>query len=899
MPTIGSFTYLNMVCNSQNILTFAIQIGRMKISSKKAFFTCFLSILLTLTLQAQVENEPVFDYGDPGQYTIAGVEIVGAENRDRNAIKSITGLRVGKKIEIPGDDIPKAIKSLWRLRLFEDVQIYQTKIEEGNNIYLEIKIAERPTLSRYAFRGTKKIYHDDLNEKLEGVITKGSIVTEDMKDLASIKIKEYFIDKGFTDCEVKILEENDEATDNGVKLFFEIDKKERLRISRIDFANNQHATDAKLRRKMKNIKKKNTILKKSRFEKDEYKTDKDAVIAFYNTLGYRDAKFVSDTMYRDYNNELVIKLDIDEGEQYYFGDIGWQGNTKYTDDQLTTILGIKKGEVFNPEVLEKRLRFSLDSRDVSSLYLDDGYLFFDIDAVENSITADNAIDLKMVLYEGPQATIDKVNIMGNDRTHEHVIRRELRTKPGQKFSRSDIIRSQRQIMNLGYFNPETIDIQPQANQQRGTVDIDYTVEERPSDQLELSAGYGGFSGLIGTLGMTFNNFSVKNFKDRSTWSPMPQGDGQKLSIRGQSNGQFFSSFNGTFTDPWLGGKKPNSFTLGAVWSQFNYTLLNQGELSIFRAFVGLGSQLKWPDDFFSTSTTLTFERINMEDYNANLSRFIVNQNDRLVELETGRFANISLRQVISRSSIAEPLYPRRGSKVSLSVQLTPPYSLFRSGNFWKLTSTERDQLIADEIKDRGSGFVPTEAQIVNWVDQAEASRKFKLLEYHKWRFDAEWYYNIVDKLVFTANAKIGILGYYDKNLGISPFERFQLGGDGLSNQQAGITGRDILALRGYDENDISTNDAGGASVFSKYTMELRYPISLNPSSTIFGLVFVQGGNAEIGFKNFNPFELNRSAGVGARIFLPMFGLLGFNYGWGFDKTQNFGTLQVILGFEPD
>jgi len=888
-----------MMYNSQNIQTFAIQIGKMKISRKSAFFTCFLSILLTLNIQAQDETTPVFNYGDPGQYTIAGVEIIGAENRDRNAIKSITGLRVGKTIEIPGDDIPKAIKSLWRLRLFEDVQIYQTKVEEGNNIYLEIRITERPTLSRYAFRGTKKIYHDDLNEKLEGIITKGSIVTEDMKDLASIKIKEYFVDKGFTDTEVKIIEEKDESSDNAVKLFFEIERNERLKISRIDFANNQHASDGKLRRKMKNIKKKNTILKKSRFEKDEFKEDKNSVIAFYNTLGYRDAKFVSDTMYRDLNNELVIKLVIDEGERYYFGDITWQGNTKYTDDQLTTILGIKQGEIYNPEVLEKRLRFSLDSRDVSSLYLDDGYLFFDIDAVENSINDDNAIALKMVIYEGPQATIDKVNIMGNDRTHEHVIRRELRTKPGQKFSRSDIIRSQRQIMNLGYFNPETIDIQPQANQQRGTVDIDYTVEERPSDQLELSAGYGGFSGLIGTLGMTFNNFSVKNFKDRSTWSPMPQGDGQKLSVRGQSNGQFFSSLNATFTDPWLGGKKPNSFTIGVVWSQFNYSLLGRGDLSILRGFVGLGSQLKWPDDFFSTSTTLTVEQITMNDYSAQLSRFAVDHNNRLVDIKTGNFSNISLRQVISRSSIGEPLYPRRGSRVSLSVQLTPPYSLFRKGDYWTLTSEEKQDVIDREIKARGSGYVPTQAELTEFVDRAEASIKFKFLEYHKWRFDAEWYYNIVDKLVFTANAKIGLLGYYDKNIGISPFERFQLGGDGLSNQQVGITGRDILALRGYEDTDIRANNEGGATVFSKYTMELRYPISLNPSSTIFGLLFVQGGNAEIGFKNFNPFELQRSAGIGARVFLPMFGLLGFNYGWGFDKTQNFGALHVILGFEPD
>jgi len=865
-------------------------------------------LLCTLLVQsffliAQDENTKVFDYSDAGKFTIAGVEIVGAENRDRNAIKSITGLREGETIDIPGDDIPNAIKALWKLRLFEDVQIYETKRVEGNLIYLEIFIKERPTLSRYAFRGVKKLYHDDLNDAVGDVITKGSIVTEDMKDLASVKIKEYFIEKGFLDTDVVILEEKDEVAENAIKLIFEIEKNEKLKIARIDFFNNKYISDAKLRRKMKNIKKKNTFLKKSRFVNKEFKEDKNTILNLYRTMGYRDVKFTKDTMYTNLAGEINIALTIDEGEQYTFGDISWRGNTVYDDLQLTTILGIQKGEVFNPELLEKRLRFSLDGRDVSSLYLDDGYLFFDIQPVETAVHPNRAIDMRMSIYEGPQATIEDVIIKGNDRTHEHVIRRSIRTKPGEKFSRSDIIRSQRELSNLGYFNPETMDIQPKVNAERGTVDIEYNLEEKPSDQLELSAGYGGFSGLIGTLGMTFNNFSMKNIKDRSTWSPLPQGDGQRLSLRAQSNGQLFRSFNVSFTEPWLGGKKPNSFTVGAVYSGFNLERSGQGKLDILRGFIGLGSQLKWPDDYFSSSSTLTIERIGLDDYSSFRSRFVVEDNNRFVGVETGTFWNISLRQVISRSSISEQLYPRSGSRISLTGQFTLPYSKLGLGPK-EFTPDNIEEITADAQAEFGSGYIFTQAELDDFVNQAVAAERFKLLEYHKWRLDAEWYYNIWDKLVFATSAKIGILGFYDEKIGFSPFERFELGGAGINNQQAGITGKDILKLRGYNENtDFPINGRGGGTVFNKFSMELRYPVSLNPSSTIYGLVFVEGGNSFIGFENYNPFDLKRSVGGGLRVFLPMFGLLGFDYGWGFDKTDlnngNFGEFQIIIGFEPD
>jgi outer membrane protein insertion porin family len=462
---------------------------------------------------------------------------------------------------------------------------------------------------------------------------------------------------------------------------------------------------------------------------------------------------------------------------------------------------------------------------------------------------------------------------------------------------------------LGYFNPETLDINPQVNQERGTVDVTYTVEERPSDQLELSAGYGGFSGLIGTLGVTFNNFSIANIKDRSTWSPLPQGDGQKLSLRAQSNSRFFRSFNFSFTEPWLGGNKPNSFTLGAVSSSFDYSTLGQGKLGITRGFIGLGSQLRWPDDFFASNTTLNLEFITLENYrrsptNSGGGGFGVElPNGRFIGITDADTKNFSIRQVIARSSVSDPLYPRSGSKVSLSLQFTPPYSLFRKDNFWKLSDLEKEQVIGDLTEEYGPIDPPSAIDVENEISRRENARKFEWLEYHKWRFDAEWYFNVFSKFVMTASIKMGLIGFYDENIGLSPFERFELGGDGLSNQNVGIVGRDIIALRGYEVSDISQNARGGATIFDKFTLELRYPLSLNPNSTIYLTGFMQGGNAWGRFKDFNPFEMRRSVGFGMRVFLPMFGLLGFDYGFGIDKeltgNNGYGKFNIVLGFEPD
>ncbi len=859
------------------------------------FTVCFLFCFVAhSTGQSKEDSLVIFDYSETRKFNIGGIDVVGAEQRDRNAIKSIAGLREGKQIQIPGDDIPKAIKALWKLKLFEDVQILQKNLE-GDLIFLEIFLRERPTLSRYSIRGVKKSRHEEITEIIDRIANKGSIVTDDVKNLCILKIKELFRNKGFLDTEVDI-EEILEETENTVRLVFNIEKNEKVKIANIEFTGNSEVRDGKLRKQLKNTKRKKAFFKKSKFLDKDYKEDKKNLITYYNNNGFRDATIVKDSIWRDDNGELNIRINVDEGDRYYFRNITWKGNSKYTDEQLNNVLGIVRGDLYDPDLLEKRLRFSLDGRDISSLYLDDGYLGFTADPVEIAIVNDS-VDLEMQIFEGPQFTVDNVLIKGNDRTHEHVIRRELRTTPGKKFSRSDIIRSQREIMNLGYFNPENLDIQTPVNQNNGTVDIEYTVEERPSDQLELSAGYGGqTSGLIGTLGVTFNNFSIRNIRDKSTWSPLPQGDGQKLSLRAQSNSRFFKSFNFSFTEPWLGGKRSNAFTVGAVLSSFNYETLGLGSLTILRGFAGLGTQLQWPDDFFSSSTTLTLESIRLNDYTR--GDFFVDQ----VAIDQGYFKNFSIRQVFSRSSVNEPIFPRRGSRISLSIQLTPPYSLFRSDNYWILSDEEAGIIIDEAQRERGPGNPLTQREIDRLIFVEESARKFEWLEYHKWRFDGEWYFNLVDKFVLTANAKIAYVGAYNNDIGVSPFERFEVGGDGISNQNVGITGRDIIALRGYDVFDLeqNINNNGGATVFNKYTLELRYPLSLNPSSTIYFHTFAQGGNSWGSFRDFNPFDMKRSAGFGMRVFLPMFGLLGFDYGFGFDKaTDNYGKFNIIIGFEPD
>jgi outer membrane protein insertion porin family len=827
---------------------------------------CCATELNAQVLLADTTGLPVMEYGAPKSFEVGGVKVAGAQFSDANSLVSIAGFKVGSKIKIPGPDLPRAIRALWKLRLFTDVQINREKTV-GDVIFLEIVVKERPSLSTYSYTGVKKSTHEDLNNVANRFLLKGAIVTDNNKTNAAQGMEKYFREKGFLDAKVSVVEIVDPKKVNSVKLNFVITKNKRVKIQDITFAGNDHASARKLRKQMDKTHRKLKIFSSSKLIKNEYEDDKKKILKYYATQGYRDAKIGSDSIWREADGDLRLHLNVDEGKRYYFRNITWKGNSIYDPTVLNKVLGISKGDIYNTELLENRLRYSQDGRDVSTLYMDNGYLFFNIDPTEVAIAGDS-IDVDMRIYEGPQATIDKVIIKGNDRTHEHVIRRELRTLPGEKFSRSDIIRSQREIINLGYFNQEALGINTPVNPQRGTVDIEYKVEEKPSDQLELSAGWGGY-GVIGTLGVSFNNFSIRNIFKKSAWSPLPQGDGQRVSIRAQSNGKYFQSYNASFTEPWFGGKKPTSLSISGAYTKYSGATTDN-YLGIFQASVGVGTRLKWPDDNFISNTAIDFQRTT------------INQYSYFPGLTDGVYNNFSIQQTFARNSINNPLFPEEGSKFQLVLHASPPYSLFQKDGIYKdLTNAE----------------------------------KFKWVEYYKWRFNAEWYTKILGKMVLKLDAKLGSLGFYNKDIGYSPFGRFSVGGDGLSNRQFGLTGRDILALRGYEEKDLPGNFSAGATsttggtAFAKYTMELRYPISLNPSSTIYMTAFAQGGNVWQDAKQFKPFDLRRTVGAGLRVFLPMFGTLGFDYGFGIDKPDvlanpnrkltDFAKFSIVLGFEPE
>ena len=857
------------------------------------------------------------NYAAPGDYGIGGITVSGTQYLDQDILISLSGLRVGEKVAIPGDAISNAIKNLWDQGFFTDVKIYITKTI-GSTAILEIAVKERPRLSRFTLNGIKKGEADDIREKIK--LTKGRVVNENMKLTTANTIKNFYKEKGYLNSVVTIREKQDTLLSNSVMMEIDIDKGSKVKIESINIAGNEIISRKKIKKLMKEthekvkfdmqgmLDKENlkeaipdsvsaldiagnfapskaykyttdytnlNIFKGSKFLRKEYETDKDNIIAYYNEKGYRDAYIAHDSVYMHGKN-LRIDLAIDEGNQYYFRNITWTGNTKYPSPVLNAILNIKKGEVYNQKLLDERLFMSQSGNDVSSLYMDDGYLFFQITPAEVNVENDS-IDLEIRIYEGPQATINEVRIYGNTKTKEHVIRRELRTLPGNKFSRSDLIRSQRDIVNLGYFDPEQLQVIPIPDPAKGTVDIEYHVVEKPSDQLELSAGWGGKGrGIVGSLGVTFTNFSIQNIFKKGTWSPLPSGDGQRLSLRAQTNGKVYQAYNMSFTEPWLGGKKPHSFSVSYYHTRFanvdGSTRDVEGRQITNGGSIGLGMRLKKPDDWFSLQFGLTYERFDLQG-NYSSSTFSLNipsTNNLSGQITFGRFS--------ARSDVNQ-VFPTTGSNISLSLSITPPYSLFRGGEF--LSSSL--ETITDE-------------------------EKYKWIEYHKWRFNAEWFVSLTRSkkfpLVLRFAAKFGFLGKYNDKIGYSPYERFELGGDGISNIQS--YGRDIISMRGYD---ILTPPAG-APFFDKMTMELRFPFSLNPSATIYGVAFMEGGNYWNDIKDFNPFDMKRSAGLGVRIYLPMFGMLGFDYGIGFDKNapkgssagdylSNYGKFSIILGFEPE
>jgi outer membrane protein insertion porin family len=887
---------------------------------RKLLFLFIAGLFIGTVSFAQQDTTPVsvnpalleiFNSKYPKTYTIAGISVTGAKAFDANLIASISGLAIGDKVQIPGSDaFGKAIAKLWRQNLISKADITITKLED-QNIYIDIEILERPRLIDFTFIGIKKNEKDDLEPKLS--LSKDRVLTENMKLSAVEAIRKFFFEKGYRNAEISMEENFIQGISNGVTLTFRINKGSKVRINSINFAGNNTVSDTKLKKQMKGTKEMMRVtfypdkpanpykdsskgytfqqymsergyffptktmeildpyfrfrFSGSKFNETKYSEDKEKVLEYYNSLGLRDAAILKDTQIVNGKGNLDIDIKVSEGHKYYFGDISWKGNTKYSDSILTILLGIQKGDIYNLELLNKKLgkQMTAEGGDISSLYQDDGYLFFRIDPVETAVYNDT-IDFEIRIAEGPQATYGRITVTGNDKTKDYVILREMRTIPGQKFSRSDIIRTQRELSQLGFFNPEKINPNITPNSDNGTVDINWEVEEKSSDQLELSAGFGGGIGLTGTLGVTFNNFSIKNITSKSTWDPLPSGDGQRLSIRAQSNGRAYRSYNFSFTEPWLGGKKRNSFSVNYYNTKFSNAVdaygsycKTCGDTSYVKTVgigVSLGKQLKWPDDYFNLIYALNFQQYKLKNYPQIFSGF-----------SNGTSTNISLKLTLIRSSAGpNPIFPTSGSNFSLSGQFTLPYSLLG------ITS--------------------------------KTANKYELPEFHKWRFTGEWFTPIGNpkgaeknkQFILRVAAKYGFIGRYNKNLEVSPFERFQVGDAGLSNTQA-LLGYDIIAHRGYPvygSSDPKINPDGISpsqyfTIFNKYTVEMRYPFSTSASSTIYGLAFFEAANGWYSFKDYNPFKLRRSVGLGMRFFLPMFGLLGFDYGIGLDRFNSTTT----------
>lgn len=813
-------------------------------------------VLLAHSLFSQKDSINVADYSAPKDYTIGGIEVSGANFTDKNVIRLLSGLVVGDKIQVPGDKITDALKSLWKQGLFENVQFYQEKII-GNDIFLRIDITERPRLSKFSFKGkVRKNEADEIRGKIR--LIKEKVVTDYSVGFVKNTVRDYFVNKGFYNTKVSITQEPDRLTKTPhTILYINVSRGKKVRIKNLTFHGNSVLKSWKLRRKMEDSKPFRIYnpFNSGKYLEDNLKNDLPAIITKYNSKGYRDARVSKDTVYFVNKKRVNIDVYIEEGHKFYFGTFKWFGNTKYRSGQLDTILNIKQGDVFDQSYLDQKLNMNPNGFDISSLYMDDGYLFFQINAQEANIHNDT-IDFNIQLYEGKQAIINRVTVKGNDKTNDHVIYREIRSRPGQLFRRSDIMRTTRELAQLGYFDQEKLNVVPTPNPAEGTVDIEYTVEEKPNDQITLSGGWGG-GRVIGTLGVTFNNFSMRNFLKKDSWRPLPTGDGQRLSVQAQTNGLFYQSYNISFTEPWLGGKKPNSLTVSAFHSSFsNGVKLKVKEngvkvpnplrstMNIWGGTLGFGKRLKWPDDYFQMYASLSYNYYDLYKY----PYFI---------LTTGYANDVNVSLNISRSSVDAPIYPKNGSNFTLHGQWTPPYSAFNGKNYSDLASQDR----------------------------------YKFIEYQKYKFTAEWYTQLTNKrapegkearnLVLRTKVGFGFLSYYNKQVGYSPFERFYLGGSGLSGYQ-NFVAREIIALRGYTDNSLSSSL--GDPICSRYTMELRFPITLNPQATIFVLGFAEAGNSWSTFKQYNPFQVKRSAGFGLRVFLPMFGLLGVDYGWGFDNV---------------
>jgi len=840
--------------------------NRLRILTIALFSLASVPVAAQIDSTAQVRNAPMLDYEHPKQYIINKVKVSGIKYLDPEVVASMSGLTKGDTIMIPSDYLSSTLKTMWNQRIYSDVQILTEPV--GDSVNIEIVLRERPRVYDWKIEGVRKGQMSELLETLK--LKKGSELSDFVLNSSKDAIRKYFAEKGFYNADVSVRLENDTTLENVVNVFFVVDRKNRVKIGKIDFEGNTALSDRQLRRSFKKTHQKSiNIFKGAKYKEKDYEEDKENLIDFYNSRGYRNATILSDSVYRINDKRLGIALKVDEGNKFYYRNVSWTGNSVYETRQLNDMLGISKGETYDKKTLHKRLGIGKhadyeDMSSISSLYQNNGYLFSSIDPGE-VVVGEDSIDINVKIFEGKQAKINEVKISGNHRVNDRVIRRELYVRPGELYNRALLMQTIRQLNQMQHFDPEKtspgIDLVPNSNE---LVDISFPLEEVASDKFEISGGWGS-NMFVGSVGVQLNNVSLKNFFKGSEWRPYPHGQNQQLAIRGQTNGSYYKAISLNFTEPWLGGKKPNSLTVGLYYSDETdaYYAWQSGNRH-FRTIgvsVGIGRRLSWPDRYFTIYNEISYQAYNLKDW----SSFLV----------TNGTSNIfALKTVLARNSVDSPIYPRTGSEFSLSLTLTPPYSLFQKN-----------------------------------VDYADPNlpdyKRYKWIEYHKWQFKAQWYYPLTNnnKLVLMARTEMGYLGSYNKNKP-SPFEGFDVGGDGMSGYN--VYGVEIVGLRGYENSALTpyTYTADGradyARAYNKYTMEIRYPFILKPSSTIYGLVFAEGGNAFKSWKEFDPFLIKRSIGVGARIYLPIVGMLGIDWGYGFDKavgqTERSGSqVHFIIG----
>lgn len=846
------------------------------------FFIC----LLLFSYGAQAQS--IDDGGDT--YIINSIKVTGTQTYNTSTVVAFTGLQVGEEIVIPGERLSNVIKKLWEQNLFSDISFYITDIK-GNLVDLELEIVELPKINEIEVtglrKGKKKEFIKDNN------LEKGTKITNNLLTNISNYIKEKQRDRGYLNAKIAIDSKPYRDTTGAEiarDLLINVDKGYRVKVASISFNGNEKYSDLKNRRAMKKTKVKRfyRLFKRSKYTKEGFEEDKLSLIRKYAENGYRDARIIRDTMLIIDDKNIGLEIDLEEGERYYFGDIRFVGNSVYDDYVLRTVLGIQKGDVYNGTLLQERSHSQTnpDAQDINNLYQNNGYLFSRVTPVEVGVRQDT-IDFEIRIFEGKEVYFENITVEGNEKTNDHVIYRELRTRPGQKYNRSDIIRTIRELAQLQLFDAEKIEpVVENVDANNGTADLKYVLQESGQSQIQLQGGYGG-GGFVGTLGLSFNNFSLRNIFKFDTYKPLPLGDGQKLSIQAQGS-TYYQSYNLSIVEPWLGGKKPVQLSTSFSHTKQYYYDFYARDVDRSRSFlitggsVGLAKRLQWPDDHFILSNAISFQHYNLKNYNTGLFTF-----------GDGFSNNLAYTIGISRNDTGtNPLYPTTGSEFSISAKLTPPFSLFSSKNFKDLINERKD--IENELRTNPDADIDKLTARRSQIDQ----ERFNWLEYYKVKFKGTWYTGLTDKLVLRSRVEFGFLGAYNNHRGIPPFERFYLGGDGLATYS--LDGREVVQMRGYPNHSLSIQD--GSTIYSKYTAELRYPISLASMATIYGLAFAEAGNAFDSFKKFNPFDVKRSAGLGLRIFMPQIGLLGIDFGYGFDnplgtKERSGWETHFIIGHD--